>query len=469
MTDADLCDPEVQHAVSTFVETIESMVEFSGLERGASSELVIELLGDESGIQTCGYYFADTERKTLFWLTDYDAGSMLEEVAGETWPTHIRHELESRFWSHCEMFPNHRDVPKELLQEVLGTLVHGCFDSMTSSYSTFPYGHADARDMIHLLKTIEDVGPCGGRSACVVSRLMIVLTNQKFIHYHGQKGARLAANQSIYGTPAHKKSWHFRLLAPLLFYAPDMHLEGLEKIWVDQVCHYVLWQKSIDRLQLEWENLSLTTTVMLTVDVSFLAIQSVDVGFNQPGLRCAAQIAIYLSTVASVGSIILGLLLTRHHRVIVRDDAEVAQAYLYSKYNAAGGLENLAIMYSLPYALLMWAMVTFLLALSGLCFSVNPTVSVKSSGARIPISIAWIFVLSLIAWFLHTDWDGRHHPMLARIMRWISNLPSTVSKRIPRLASRDDNSSEINHLKTFIEKVLVGRTEVGNTERSQTV
>ena len=47
---------------------------------------------------------------------------------------------------------------------------------------------------------------------------------------------------------------------------------------------------------------------MLTSNVGYLAIQSVDIDMNAD--RSAGQIASYLSVVANIGSIVLGLLLT---------------------------------------------------------------------------------------------------------------------------------------------------------------
>jgi len=52
-------------------------------------------------------------------------------------------------------------------------------------------------------------------------------------------------------------------------------------------------------------------TILLNANVAFLAIQSVDV--NSP-TRSSAQIASYSSTIASIGSIAIGLLLIRRVR-----------------------------------------------------------------------------------------------------------------------------------------------------------
>jgi len=111
--------------------------------------------------------------------------------------------------------------------------------------------------------------------------------------------------------------------------------------------------------------------VLLNGNVGFLAIQSVD--NLDTKLSSAAQISSYLSIVASVGSILLGLLLRRQtkNKVMHKADDVVRlsrvnfnisyftnshqQAYLNDNSHPLLGLEVLAILHSLPYALFMWA------------------------------------------------------------------------------------------------------------------
>lgn len=64
-------------------------------------------------------------------------------------------------------------------------------------------------------------------------------------------------------------------------------------------------------------------TVLLNANVAFLAIQSIDNASTNPG-RSPAQIASFLSIVASFGSIILGLVLARKHRAKASDTASDA-------------------------------------------------------------------------------------------------------------------------------------------------
>ena len=94
--------------------------------------------------------------------------------------------------------------------------------------------------------------------------------------------------------------------------------------------------------------------MLLNANVAFLAIPSVD---NGSGAINPAQVASYLSILTSVGSILLGLLLIRQHRVKSKDTADDANRFLLSRKHKAMGLETLAIIYSLPYAMLMWGYV----------------------------------------------------------------------------------------------------------------
>jgi hypothetical protein len=96
--------------------------------------------------------------------------------------------------------------------------------------------------------------------------------------------------------------------------------------------------------------------VLLNANVAFLAIQSVDEATTLPQ-RSPAQIGSYLSVIATLGSIILGLFLARKHRVKPKESAEDAADFLATwagDTDSTIGLETLAILYSVPYALLVW-------------------------------------------------------------------------------------------------------------------
>ena len=59
--------------------------------------------------------------------------------------------------------------------------------------------------------------------------------------------------------------------------------------------------------------------MLLIANVAFLAIPSVDSGDRS---RSPGQLISYLSVITSIGSIVMGLLLLRHHRTKPQDAAE---------------------------------------------------------------------------------------------------------------------------------------------------
>jgi hypothetical protein len=99
----------------------------------------------------------------------------------------------------------------------------------------------------------------------------------------------------------------------------------------------------------------LQATVVLNANVAFLAIQSVDNGGGTPSTRSPTQISSYLSMLTSIGSIIIGLLLVKHHRNRDRASAADAAKFIFHRTHPTLGLETLAVLYSLPYAMLIWS------------------------------------------------------------------------------------------------------------------
>ena len=127
----------------------------------------------------------------------------------------------------------------------------------------------------------------------------------------------------------------------------------LDKVWTDGVIIERAWKSFMDKLLNEWNDLILwvrfrswlrlefssliwlrQSTVMLAVDVGFLAIPGV-VPYNLVNgvltitrhviiLASISQIATVISLGASVGSIVISLLLMRHNRT--KQEAEPREA-----------------------------------------------------------------------------------------------------------------------------------------------
>ena len=117
-------------------------------------------------------------------------------------------------------------------------------------------------------------------------------------------------------------------------------------MWVDGIMHKSVWEECVKKMSDEWQEFVFfvssslhactviksnpqQATVMLNANVAFLAIQSVDVNnVNGGPYRSPAQISSYLSVIANIGSIILGLLLMRQNRTKSRETADEAVSFL---------------------------------------------------------------------------------------------------------------------------------------------
>ncbi|KDQ52657.1 hypothetical protein JAAARDRAFT_183926 [Jaapia argillacea MUCL 33604] len=412
-TEAYLYDQEMFELVTSFAEELRDSLRSIG-ESLTGLELVVEVFQDVNDELVCGYYLADNEARALLWLEPYDAEDMLWEFEGETSMTHLKVEMESRYWTHCELFPNHRDVPDEILNELMGIMMHSSIDAMTSELSLSIYSPQETRDMLDLVERVRTIGRANGASACVVGRLFSLYGHNRFLHNFGQHGARLASDQSIYGRNIHPpRSYLLKMFSVLLFSAPNGYLKSLEETWLDRTLKYSAWKDLMMRLFGEREQLLLLSTVMLTANVSFLAIQSVDQGDSY---RSPAQIASYFSMIASIGSIIFGLLLVRKGMSLTREVAAVTGAYLLSDFNRR--MEILSIIYALPYGLFMWAMTLFLLAFSFTTFELDVLFHSTGLGLRLFLAMSWAAIFALLVWFILPDRDGMGKNIVLTFFQW---------------------------------------------------
>src|ERR1700761_4208542 len=83
------------------------------------------------------------------------------------------------------------------------------------------------------------------------------LAHWRFLYFHGQKNARLAKHQTVHDGPKRERSFFITLLSLLLFLAPEVHLEEIEKLWTDQIIIDAAWKDFVPRLLEEWQELIL--------------------------------------------------------------------------------------------------------------------------------------------------------------------------------------------------------------------
>ncbi|TDL18707.1 hypothetical protein BD410DRAFT_842581 [Rickenella mellea] len=439
VTLADLLDASVLTEVERFVDHMQGLVHKRfGLSSFTSSgggggddngkgreevEVEVEVFLQLSTDGTWGYYMVDHPNRCLFWLEDMDVEEWIGEIGGKvTTFAHMQHYITYEYWCHCEWFPHGKSVTREELDELMAFFTYGIIDTMTSMDSTISYSTEDLKSMLAVVKQMRDLNEKTVPVNAAAARMISFFANERLLNFHGMHGARLTSEQSVTGQENGDRSLLVTILSPLLFCAPDTHLKGLERIWVDGIIKQIHWKLFVETLKNEWVEFILYGTVLLNANVAFLSI---------PSVNEAAQIASLLSTASSIGGIMLGLLLVRQHRNKSKDTANIAADYLSSRTHPKLGLETLAIMYSLPYALLI--MVTFLAAIAFISFHE------RAFFQSIVIGVTWLFIGVLIAWTIYTGWEYRP----SRLRRFVLDRVKDLKRLLG--VHRDDAYPE-NHL-----------------------
>ncbi|EJC97875.1 uncharacterized protein FOMMEDRAFT_171285 [Fomitiporia mediterranea MF3/22] len=424
LTEADLQNSAVLEEVEAFVCAVERhATNFNwGRDIPENIEVVLEIEND-----AWSYYMVDLEQRCVFWLHDYDMTDALGESFGVESLDHFRksvfpsskdklhnhrlrsgHQLDFEFWQHIEYFPNHRKLYPDIFNEVMGILNYWRIDVKSSADSAAPYDADDLNTLVvsvKHLRTVYDSGDCAYAIASV-ARIMGLTCNERQLNFYGFNGARISVWQSVRGSNPKKRSILINSLSPLLFYAPDTHLSGLEKLWVDGVIRDRRWKKYQYKLERDWESFVLTSTVLLNANVALLSSPIIYSNGDTGLWASPAAVASQVSIVASIASIVIGLLLVRQIRISSKDIEITASdtiRYLSNRKHEQLGLETIAIQYSLPYALLMWGVITFLTSIAIACFfRVNGTPDIVE---QMIYAVSWFFAIPLILWTVLTGWE----------------------------------------------------------------
>ncbi|KDR80110.1 hypothetical protein GALMADRAFT_242351 [Galerina marginata CBS 339.88] len=400
--DADLYDSKILAQLGQDISTLDNFISAKGITLPEQTDLVLDLRYDENREIETTYYYANHNSRTIFFFDTFEAKSLdaWHEVPGATRKSHLRHEIEAQYWFFLQLFPHALEVSEDLICELRDIVLFFIGDSMTSATSTSPYNLEDLHRLLPLTDNLQkNVGRRSAGGTALLARLMYMFVHSRFLDFHGETCSRIERHFSVYGNPIVSRTWFINSISPLLLFAPDFHLHTLQKMWVDGIMHKSIWDKSVKKMNEEWQEFVLWSTVVLTANVAFLAIQSVDSKPDNLPYRSPAQISSYLSVVASIGSIVLGLLLMRQNRTRSRESADEMQAFMAKRSHPRLGLETLAILYSLPYTLLMWGMVSFLAAFGFMCFQ-NSSIQ-----TRAVVGPFFVIVLILIFWCMCTLWD----------------------------------------------------------------
>ncbi|KAK0228956.1 hypothetical protein IW262DRAFT_1535873 [Armillaria fumosa] len=320
----------------------------------------------------CRYYFVNHDVEGIFWLSKCILDKYLSELRGKMSRDLIRRYLQREYWNHHYYFSDLHQLTNAQWKSIKKSILLAKIDVTTSDTSTVTMSIDKLKIMSktiivaesktsHFINSVAinraftselDASEAAGKPAAC----MMALLRDQIFNYHGQRDARTDRDDSVYGYGFHneKRTVPFRTMNLLLFYAPIKHYTALNKVWVDRLISKGPWQRLIEQITAKWQQHIVLATVLLAVNMAFLAIPSVDeMGAGQQ--HCfVTQILCYLSVASSMATIILGLILTSHHNSLKHADVAAVTKFLERHWQRDIGFERLSIMYSTPYALLMW-------------------------------------------------------------------------------------------------------------------
>ncbi|KIJ63434.1 hypothetical protein HYDPIDRAFT_29676 [Hydnomerulius pinastri MD-312] len=446
VTDCNLEDECMLRAANRFTAYLWSTASknnniTSRINRGPGHvELVIDVSYDAT-TDRCHYYFVAHDELLVFWTDVFKPDGIFYGVKGVVAIDHIRYAIETQYWTHCELYPNHVTIKKTIVEDLQAMLLHAASEGILADDSLAPFSVSELQQLLDLVSKIGDSARVEGNDSylmCIIARLMRLFTRLKFINFYGQSGARLNADQSLYNrfsdeatSPSAKPSTSttpnrhhssvptpptipysplVTILDPVLFKAPSAHVKQLRRIWVDHTINILRWRSFIGTLGNEWNGFTIYVRIvhpplarrlllfpplpplislLLAVDVSFLAIPEMS---GSQTIQTTAQVAIYLSTLSAVGSLITSVLLTNQSRGMVLESADKAASYMLKMAQSSVGLDALGIMYSLPFGLIMWGMIFFVVALSLIVFGMG------DPAPRVVVVPFWVSVAVLASW-----------------------------------------------------------------------
>ncbi|KNZ80759.1 hypothetical protein J132_04264, partial [Termitomyces sp. J132] len=410
ITECWLWDPQMFKNLNCFIDRFEEFTQERNLTQRGDVDLLLEVnrnltkRGDvglllevnvEDEISWCGYYYVWASTRTVFWLEHFDLSSHVPELKGHVSSTYTKAYLEYQYWYHWNLFPNIHDVDDDIYDLVANTIADARTDVHTSRSSTVTLTKEQLKEMAEIVEGMK--------------------TKARYQNYYGQYGARLDYEQSVYSNKPPEETLLFKIFSPLLFFAPNVSLKSLNEVWVDGITIRARCLDFFFQMNIQWRGHIVHASILLNANVAFLAIPSNDPSNNTLTLqsnRTGAQIISYLSIVTSLASMLLASMLVRKHSskqydslydytfvsfmsVLMAEVHSLNQSkYLDTHHHPKYGFEALAIIYSLPYVLLMWGMATFLVAFLLMCLVIS------TSTVRFIVAIATSFNLGLVLLFV---------------------------------------------------------------------
>ncbi|CUA74533.1 hypothetical protein RSOLAG22IIIB_05593 [Rhizoctonia solani] len=284
------------------------------------------------------HYVVDHESKAIIWA----AGKAPESFKGA-----IRAKHEHEYWIHMENFPGPRfSTPEDirLLKEVLAS---NAIDVLTSEGSTSPMSVQQIQTHLKSLESFSSSGDV--HQTYSVARLWNLLLQSRVINKYGTPEARMDRFISITDNPP-AFAGAYAFIAKLMFKRPHAHLGRCSRTWADRIAYTEEWRKFKATNEREWKQVAALACVL--VIASLLVSMQRSFFFKIP-IHTALLMA--LTSVASSYYLL-------DESQNIGDHAADASTYFQEREEILYGVQRIALINSIPQALLVWSFVFFVLS-----------------------------------------------------------------------------------------------------------
>ncbi|KAF5364024.1 hypothetical protein D9756_000511 [Leucocoprinus leucothites] len=270
------------------------------------------------------------------------------------------------YWNYVWSHPAHIPTPERAATEALDVLTWFYTDNLISgNKSTVPFAKAECEDLLRIVHQLSD--PTYGHSPARTAFLSWILRESykyRDAEQHGQHTAKEFLNhqtgkrpqpEPLPNLPAATSFIQSLVIRCLFFGIPNayfLHVKLTSEYRGRLASVQSNWERYVDRLVREYSHFLLISTVLLSATIGFLSAQDI------PELSIFFSIT---SALASLGSIIIGVFSMWAHQAKTQKGDFFA--YLHNAKHRYFGLLGHAIMLSLPAVLLVWAILTFTIAL----------------------------------------------------------------------------------------------------------
>ncbi|KAN0131012.1 hypothetical protein V8E53_011145 [Lactarius tabidus] len=342
ITEAHVAKPGVSDQLNAWLAVIYDIITEENITLPESSNLFLEVDQDTS---TCNYHFAQHDRRTIFWLHALDTISV--GLPPSFSDNHLQYALEENYWIHVELFPETASqYSLTALNELQVIFLHARADTLTSETPTFPYTATQSQEFIELLQISKDHAS-SPYTITYVARLWATVANHRFFIHFGEDHCRLSSDQSTLEVPDNKQSLTLDILSnTLLFGLPNGHQAKFEKCWADQVFYISPGRKHVHRTIEELSYMKSWFLALLIANTLMIQVSSL------PGLT-------HSSLLLCIFGLIMTSVLLQEQRRLVDSNAVTAAMYLDNRNTKDYGFLPIAIVYSLPQALFVWALLLF--------------------------------------------------------------------------------------------------------------